>query len=156
VEGRKLVLAFFLAGLTVSVGWTAAKSARRLHKAFLYAGESALAERSRELGAPYARKVEEIRRSIPDDPRDPDDGVYGLVTGDPGGETGGRDGVEIGGTLWVRFDLAPRRAVYLGRRKDLPAPGELRRCLPPGVRWVVIGYNDRPPELLDLMESPRR
>jgi hypothetical protein len=71
--GRKLVLLFFLAGLTVSVGWTAAKSLRRIQKAFLYAGESALAERSREFGAPYARKVEEIRGLIPQD------GVYGLV-----------------------------------------------------------------------------
>jgi hypothetical protein len=142
--GRKLVLLFFLAGLTVSVGWTAAKSLRRIQKAFLYAGESALAERSREFGAPYARKVEEIRGLIPQD------GVYGLVDGDA-------DGVEIGGTLWVRFDLAPRRAAFLGLRKDLPGnPAELRRRLPPGVRWVVIGHSDRPPETMDLMESPRR
>jgi hypothetical protein len=147
---RKLVLAFFLTGLTVSVGWTAAKAVRRIQKAFLYAGESALAERSREFGAPYARKIEEIRRLIPDDPRDPDDGIYGLVDGDT-------DGVAIGGTLWVRFDLAPRRAVFLGLRKDLPGPGELRRRLPPGVRWVVIGHNDRPPDLMEIpMELPGR
>jgi len=148
VEGRKLVLAFFLAGLTVSIGWTAAKSVRRLQKAFLYAGESALAERSREFGAPYARKVEEIRRLIPDD------GIYGLIDGDA-------DGVKIGGSLWVRFDLAPRRAVFLGLRKDLPGPAELRRRLPPGVRWVVIGHDDRPPDLMKIpmevpMELPRR
>lgn len=146
---RKLVLTFFLAGLTVSVGWTSAKAARRIQKAFLYAGESALAERSREFGAPYARKVEEIRRLIPDDPRDPNDGIYGLIDGDA-------DGVQIGGTLWVRFDLAPRRAVFLGVRKDLRGPAELRRRLPPGVRWVVIGHNDRPPEVMDLMEPPGR
>jgi hypothetical protein len=149
VERRKLVLAFFFAGLTVSVGWTAAKAVRRVQKAFLYAGESALAERSREFGAPYARKVEEIRRLIPYDPQDPQGSVYGLIDGDA-------DGVEIGGTLWVRFDLAPRRAVFLGLRKDLPGPAELRRRLPPGVRWVVIGHNERPPELMDLMELPGR
>jgi len=145
VKGRKLVLAFFLAGLTVSVGWTAGKSARRLQKAFLYAGESALAERSRAFGAPYARKIEEIRRLIQDD------GVYGLADGDGNGND-----LEIGSALWVRFDLAPRRAVYLGLRKDLPGLDELRRRLPPGVRWIVIGHAAGPPELMDLMELPRR
>jgi hypothetical protein len=148
VEGRKLVLAFFLAGLTVSIGWTAAKSVRRLQKAFLYAGESALAERSREFGAPYARRIEEIRRLIPSDPTA---GVYGLVDGDGDG-----NGIEIGGALWVRFDLAPRRAVYLGLRKNLPGPGELRRRLPPGVRWIVIGHAAGPPEMMDLIELMER
>jgi hypothetical protein len=130
-----VVLALFAAGLTVSLGWSAAKSARRIEKAFLYAGESTLQERSREFGAPYARRVEEIRRAIPRD------GAYALVDG---------DNTELGGALWVRFDLEPRRAVFLGLRKDLPAAGELRRRIPPGVRWVVVGYAEAPPQLMDV------
>lgn len=139
------VLALFLAGLTVSVGWTTAKAARRMQKAFLYAGESALAERSREFGAPYARKIEEIRRLIPRD------GVYAVIDGDD---------VELGGAIWARFDLAPRRAVFLGLRKDLPGPGELRRRIPPEAQWAVIGHAEDPPELLSvqqlLAEAERR
>jgi hypothetical protein len=129
------VLALYAAGLTVSLGWTAAKSARRIEKAFLYAGESALAERSREFGASYAREIEAIRRAIPQD------GAYALVDGDP---------VELGGALWVRFDLEPRRAVFLGLRKGLPRAAELRCRIPPEVRWVVIGFAKAPPVLVDL------
>jgi hypothetical protein len=132
-----LVLAVFFLGLTVSLGWTSAKALRRIQKAFLYAGESALAERSREFGAPYARKVEEIRRAIPRNE------VYALVDGD-------NDGVKIGGTLWVRFDLAPRRAVFLGPRKNLHNFAEVRRRVPSGVRWVVIGHSEAPPELVEM------
>jgi hypothetical protein len=129
------VLALFAAGLTASLIWSAAKSARRIEKAFLYAGESTLQERSREFGTPYARRVEEIRRAIPRD------GAYALVDG---------DSAELGGALWVRFDLEPRRAVFLGLRKDLPGAGELRRRIPPGVRWVVVGYAEAPPQFMDV------
>jgi hypothetical protein len=130
-----VVVAFCAAGLTASLGWTVAKSARRIQKAVLYAGESAVAERSREFGPEYTQRIEEIRRVIPRD------GVYALVDGDP---------AELGGQLWVRFDLAPRRAVFLGQRGHLPLPGEIRRRLPPGVRWVVVGYAESPPQITEL------
>jgi hypothetical protein len=137
---RSPVLLFFLAGLTVSLGWTAAKSLRRIEKAFLYAGESALDERSREFGRPYALAIEAIRRTIPRHD------AYALIDGDP---------EELGGALWVRFDLEPRRAVFLGLRKDLPkTANELRRRLPPDIRWAVIGYANAPPVLVDLRQLP--
>lgn len=144
-SASRVVLALFAVGLTASLGWTAAKSARRIQKAFLYAGESTLQERSREFGAPYARRVEEIRRLIPPN------GVYALVDG---------DGRELGGAIWARFDLEPRRALFLGLRRDLPGAAELRRRIPPGVRWVVVGHAEAPPELLEvpqlLAERERR
>lgn len=130
-----IALALFAAGLTASLIWSAAKSARRIETAFLYAGESTLQERSREFGAPYARRIEEIRRIIPHD------GVYALMDG---------DNTKLGGALWVRFDLEPRRAVFLGLRKDLPGAAELRRRIPPEVRWVVVGHAEGPPELMDV------
>jgi hypothetical protein len=127
----------FAIGLAASLAWSVARSARRIEASFVYAGESALQERSRELGAPYARKIEEIRRIIPRD------GVYALVDG---------DGAELGGAVWVRFDLEPRRAVLLGLRKDLPAAGELRRRIPPEAGWVVVGSAEGPPQLVPVAQ----
>ncbi len=104
---------------------------------FVHAGESPLAERSREMGAPYAREIEEIRRIIPSD------GAYALVDG---------DGAELGGAVWVRFDLEPRRAVLLGLRKDLPRSADLRRRIPPEAQWVVVAYAEGPPRLMTVAQ----
>jgi len=132
-----MVFALFALGLTASLAWSVARSARRIETAFVYAGESALQERSREQGAPYARRIEEIRRAIPRD------GVYALVDG---------DGAELGGAVWVRFDLEPRRAVLLGLRKDLPTGAELIRRFPPEARWVVVAYAEGPPQLMPAVQ----
>ena len=132
-----MVFALFAAGLTASLAWSVARSARRIETSFVHAGESTLAERSRELGALYTRRIEEIRRAIPRD------GAYALVDG---------DGAELGGAVWVRFDLEPRRAVYLGPRQDLPESGELRRRIPPEIRWVVVAYAEGPPQRMTVAQ----
>jgi hypothetical protein len=129
------VLALFLAGLTVSVGWTTAKAARRIQKAYLYGGESTLDQRTREFGGRYTQEIEAIRGLIPRD------GVYVLVAGDD---------AELGGAIWAHFDLAPRRAVYLGFRKNLHHPVRLRRRIPPEAHWAVIGHAEGPPELISV------
>lgn len=134
------VLALFAIGLAASLAWSVARSARRVETAFVYAGESTLQERVRELGAPYVQGVEQIRRAIPRD------GVYALVDG---------DGTELGGAILVRFDLEPRRAVLLGLHKDLPAAGatgQLRRSIPPEARWVVVAYAEGPPRLVPVAQ----
>jgi len=130
-----IALTLFSAGLTASLAWSVARSARRIEMSFVHAGESPLAERSREFGAPYARRIEEIRRAIPPD------GAYALVDG---------DGAELGGAVWVRFDLEPRRAILLGLRKDLPGAAELRRRIPPEARWVVVAYAEGPPQRMTI------
>ncbi|HEY2739991.1 MAG TPA: hypothetical protein VGK45_16400 [Thermoanaerobaculia bacterium] len=132
-----MVFALFVAGLTASLSWSVARSARRIEMSFVHAGESPLAERSREMGAPYAREIEEIRHIIPRD------GAYALVDG---------DGAELGGAVWVRFDLEPRRAVLLGLRKDLPKGVDLRRRIPPEAQWVVVAYAEGPPRLMTVAQ----
>ena len=50
----------------------------------------------------------------------------------------------------MRFELAPRRARFLGLLRDLPDGETLRRRLPPGDSPVVVAFLEgRPPVLLD-------
>jgi hypothetical protein len=69
------------------------------------------------------------------------------------------DEEDEGMPLWVRFDLAPRRAIFLGRLKDLPR--RVRRAFPRGGQPVVLTFDDREPprlvsrdEFLDWFETP--
>jgi len=69
--------------------------------------------------------------------------------------------VEEGAIYWVRFDLAPRRALFLGRQRNLPGPQRLQSRIPAGVRWVVVASGSAmPPKLLIreelLREAARR
>jgi hypothetical protein len=87
------------------------------------AGESEAAVRARFWGPSYVAGIDEIRRSLPvDEP-------YLLVEA-------GRP--QDGGVYWVRFDLAPRRAVYLGHLTELTDANRLRRRLTSRPRRVVI------------------
>jgi hypothetical protein len=84
--------------------------------------------------------LDAIRRAIPAD------GEYLMVDG----------GEELqGATYWVRFELAPRRARFAGRLREMSEmkgmPG-----LPPGPRWVVVAFPDGPAVLLDRDEFLRR
>lgn len=96
--------------------------------------ETPLQRRERSFGSGYTQAIEQIRRTIPPD------GAYLLINGRPD--------FEEGGPLWVKFDLAPRRAVYLGKLHDLGSADRLRRRTPRAARWVVIAHGPYDPPVL--------
>ncbi|MBV8200930.1 MAG: hypothetical protein JOZ15_09945, partial [Acidobacteria bacterium] len=56
----------------------------------------------------------------------------------------------LGGTYWVRYDLAPRRSIYLGRLYELTSVQEVRRRLAANLRHVVVAYGpEKPPRLYE-------
>lgn len=120
--------------LAVSLSLASARSVRRIWNAAVYAGETPVEERSRSFDPAYVQAIEEIRRTIPLH------GTYALVDADPD---------EPGSVYWVRFDLAPRRAVYLGTLRDLGKPRTVRERMIREVRWVIVASNGRPPVLYD-------
>lgn len=126
----RFALALFGLFLLVSLLLAAGRSVRRIERAFRYRGESVLDERSRVFGAAYARAIEQIRRTIPPD------SAYAMVNG---------DAVDHGGPIWVRFDLAPRRAILLDLRDTRAVP----RAIPGAVRWIVVVYAEKPPEIVE-------
>lgn len=132
-----VALALFGLLLAVSLAWSAGRSGRRIYWAFAYAGETPIEERSRQFDPQYAQAIEDIRRTIPPH------GVYALVDADPD---------ELGSVLWVRFDLAPRRPVYLGFLHELSKPATVRMRLVREARWVVVTSVDRPPVLYERPE----
>src|SRR4029077_11555952 len=101
-----------------------------------HGGETAAAGGVRVFGTPYVDTIRAMRRAIPPD------GIYGLIDGEPDIE---------GAALWVRHDLAPRKAVFLGKLAQLPGPRRLRGRLPERARWVVVAYTRRPPERIDKL-----
>jgi hypothetical protein len=134
VRARAAALALFGLLLAVSLAWSAGRSVRRIYWAFAYAGETPIQERSRSFDPLYTQAIEDIRRTIPPH------ATYALVDADPD---------ELGSVLWVRFDLAPRRPVYLGFLRDLSKPAVVRRRLVRDVRWVIVASVDRPPVLYE-------
>ena len=100
-------------------------------------------QRARNFGPGYVQAIEQIRRTIPVD------GAYLLING--------HGSPEEGGPIWVKFDLAPRRAVYLGKLEDLGNADRLRRRMPRAARWVVIarGVYD-PPVLVERYRFVRQ
>src|SRR6185295_9952726 len=128
---RALALAAFALFLVHSGSLTALRSWRWLAQAASLADEKPPAIRRRQLGARYLSAIEQLRRTIPRD------GEYLLVRG----------GTEFeGGQYWVRFELAPRRARFLGSLSELADGRTPRPLLPAGPRWVVIAYSEpRPP-----------
>ena len=139
VRSRSATFALALFGLllAVSLAWSSVRSVRRIWWAFAHAGETPLEERSRQHGAEYALAIEEIRRTIPRH------GVYALVDADP---------VMEGSVFWVRFDLAPRRAIYLGFLHELREPRTVRQRLIREARWIVVASVRRPPVLYERSE----
>ena len=138
---RFIGVALFASFLIVSLPAALRRSIDCIELARHQAGETALAQRTRVWGAPYTLAIEGIRRAIPRD------GVYALVNG---------DAVDMGAPIWIRFDLAPRRAVLLGGAAELRDPQRVRRRLPRAARWVVVAYDARPPELMDRALFLRR
>ena len=133
---RAAIFSLVLFGLllAVSLSWSSVRSVRRIWRAAIYAGETPLEERSRLFDPKYVEAIEEIRRTIPPH------GVYALVDA---------DSVEEGSVFWVRFDLVPRRAAYLGFLHELRSPRIVRDRLIREARWVIVTSVHRPPVLYE-------
>ena len=133
---RALALAAFAVFVAHSSFWTLLRVSNCLRQAAPLVNEDYQAIRRRTLGTSYVRAVEQLRRAIPRD------GEYLLVRDVTEGDGGG--------VYWLRFELAPRRARFLGVLSALPDADTLRRTLPPGPRQVVIAFTEpRPPILMD-------
>jgi hypothetical protein len=118
--------------LVTSIPPAVVHTGTRVVQAVAQAGEGSAGAWRRVQGEDYVAAIERIRRTIPRD------GEYLIVNG----------GVEWqGSAYWVRFDLAPRRARYLGLLSELAGRGGMER-LPAGPRWVIVAYPDRQPPLL--------
>lgn len=120
-----LALGLFSVFLVLSVAKAAYETTRSLWDLYLFRGEPPLQERARAYGPVYVDQIETIRRTIPRD------GAYVLINGRPD---------EEGGPLWVKFDLAPRRAIYLGYLGSIDDVERLKKRIPRAARWVVIAY----------------
>jgi hypothetical protein len=110
------------------------------------AHESLAEARARVDGEDYSRAIDQIRGELAADDS------YLLV------EAGSR---ASGGVYWVRYDLAPRRAVYLGPLEELTSGYRLRRRLMAKLRYVVVTFaKGKPPRLYEryrfLQELDRR
>lgn len=134
----RLAMALLAAHVAIGVPMALARSVRRLAEHAPHVGEDPLEARRRHFGAAWVDGIEEIRRRIPED------GAYVLVDAQP---------VEQGAHYWARHDLAPRRALYLGRAGELPVSRRLRDSIPRRIRWaVVVTAADQPPRLLPVRE----
>lgn len=139
---RALALALFAASLLVGLGIGGYNAGQRLVGAVSYWGMDAAGSRRRVMGDAWVDAVETIRRTIPRD------GEYFLING---------DGPRGGGHYFVSYELAPRRARYLGYLSDITDPVKTAAAMPPGPRWVVITVpRDEPPVLLDRDELLRQ
>jgi hypothetical protein len=134
--GRLLALGLLAVYFALNAPRTASIASYLLSLPRQVAGESAAAACARLFGAPYCRAIDELRRTLPVDR------PYLLVAGDSPG---------TGATYWVRYDLAPRRAVYLGQLNHLTAAAwdRLDRLLPADFQQVVIACSQAPASLLD-------
>jgi hypothetical protein len=142
---RAVALALLAVSLLAALPLTVLRVGRRLLEVPQLAGEDARGAHARVLGAAAAGALDSIRRTIPPG------GDYLLLDG----------GAEWqGATYWVRFELAPRRARYVGRLSEMSSSSEreLRRSLslPGGPRWVVIALPHDPAVLIDRGDLLRR
>jgi hypothetical protein len=134
---RRLALAAFLLSLIVDLPLTALRTLRRVGRATLSLGEDARGARVRLLGAATVAALDSLRQAIPAD------GEYVLVDGgeEPQAEA-----------YWVRFELAPRRAVFVGRLSEMERAPRPAWNLPPATRWVVVAYPGGRSQLLSRQE----
>jgi hypothetical protein len=137
---RVLVLALFAVSLLVALEQAARRSWVRIVQAVSHLGEDSRQARRRTLGAPWVDAEAEIRHAVPKD------GDYLMVDG---GEE------RQGATLFLRYQLAPRRARFAGRLSEVADPPHWAASLPDGARWVVVAYPDRPPVLVGRADFPR-
>jgi len=131
----RLALGVFAVYLAVSISRAAIETAKNGILLYTLRGETPFQERARCYGPVYTHEIEKIRQTIPRD------GAYILINGDP---------LEQGGPLWIKFDLAPRRAVYVGELDKLERVERLKKRMPRAARWVVIAYGPyRRPVLIE-------
>ena len=133
---RASVLALFAIALLVAIPQAWRNARGRIVLAASHLGEDSRQARRRVLGARWVDAEAEIRRAIPPD------GEYLLVDG---GEE------RQGATLFLRYQLAPRRARFAGRLSEAASAANL----PAGPRWVVVAYPGKPPVLVGRAEFPR-
>ena len=142
---RAVALVLLAVSLLAALPLTVLRVGRRLLEVGLLAGEDARGAHVRVLGTAAADALDTIRRTIP-----------------PGGDYLLLDGGSEwqGATYWVRFELAPRRARYVGRLSEMSPSSqrELRRTLglPDGPRWVVVALPHDPAILIDRGDLIRR
>lgn len=129
-----LALVLLAIQLTVALPRALLRSAHEGRSLIVNRKETPFQQRVRTFGSGYVEAIEQIRRTIPAD------GAYLLING--------HGGVEEGGPIWVKFDLAPRRAVYVGKLEDLRDADRLRRRTPRAARWVVIARGAYEPPVL--------
>ncbi len=137
---RAVTLALLALSVLAAVPLTVLRVGRRVVETVPLAGENARGARERLLGAPVVESLDAIRRVIP---AISPNNEYLLVDGGEEPE---------GATYWVRFELAPRRARFVGRLSEMQAPP----ILPPGPRWVVVAFPDGPAALLGRDDFLRR
>jgi hypothetical protein len=131
--------------LAAAVPWALLRACGELYRA-AYVHESLAEARARVHGEDYTRAIDQIRREVP-----PGDAYLLVVDGEP----------KSGCTYWVRYDLAPRRALYLGRLDELTSGAQVRRRLTANLRHVVVAFETgEPPRLYEryrfLQEIDRR
>jgi hypothetical protein len=131
--------------LAAAVPWALLRACDELYKA-AYVHESPAEARSRVNGVDYARAIDQIRREIP-----LGEAYLLVVDGEP----------NSGCAYWVRYDLAPRRALYFGRLDELTSGAQVRRRLMANLRDVVVTFDTgEPPRLYEryrfLQEIDRR
>jgi hypothetical protein len=139
---RALALALFAAALVLAVPEAAEIAGKRIVLAVSRLGEDSHQARRRFLGPDYVAAVDEIRRVIP-----------------PGGEYLLADGgtERQGAAVFLRYELAPRRARFVGRLRDVRDPAQWASKFPPGSpgpRWVVVAYPGKPAALVDRADFP--
>jgi hypothetical protein len=120
---RGLALLAIAAHLAFALPGALSRTGTTLWTAAVRAGQDRGAVRQELRGAAYSAEIARLCRLLPSDT------AYALVAA-------GRE--SAGGANWVRYDLAPRRAVYLGNLRNLPGPARTARRLPPDLPWVVI------------------
>jgi hypothetical protein len=115
--------------LAVAVPAALYRAAANASLAVAAAGESETAARARVYDQAFVAAVDGIRRAVP--AGDP----YLLIEeGDP----------EAGAANWVRYELAPRRAILVRGGRGARWLGQ---TVPAGIRWVVVARGGEPPTL---------
>jgi hypothetical protein len=133
LQGGLAIGAFALFLLT-ALPQAVSRAAGMLSFAQSTGAESFAAARARFSGPAYVAAVDAIRQALP-----PDQPYFLVEAGRP----------QDGDTYWVRFDLAPRPAIYLGQIEELTDVRSLRRRLGK-VRQVVVAYGPgKPPRLYE-------
>lgn len=132
----RLALGLFALYLGVTVPWALATAVTRLGEGVPHLGEDTATARRRVFGDAYAEAIEGIRRALPPG------AIYVLINADK---------EDDGFPLWVRYDLAPHRAIYLGRLANLPP--NVRRAFPRGAQAVILTFGGQePPRLIDRQD----